>query len=125
MLVMTKSELITRIAQRHPQFEQNDAEVAVKMILDAITQFLVDGHRIEIRGFGSFVCTCRPPRVGHNPKTGEPVQVPAKRAPHFKAGLELRERVNGRKSEQEGNDRAGPVQGEAIARERAGLRKVA
>lgn len=55
---------------------------------------LADGHRIEIRGFGSFGLNRRPPRVGRNPKSGEKVLVPEKRVPHFKAGKELRERVD-------------------------------
>src|SRR3954447_11276367 len=91
---MTKSELIARLAQRYPQLVAKDAEYAVKMILDAMTQSLLSGHRIEIRGFGSFGLNYRPPRTGRNPKTGEKVQVPRKYVPHFKAGQELRERVD-------------------------------
>ena len=64
------------------------------MILDAMTQSLLGGHRIEIRGFGSFGLNYRPPRTGRNPKSGEKVQVPEKFVPHFKAGKELRERVD-------------------------------
>jgi len=74
---MTKSELIARLAQRYPQLVAKDAEYAVKMILDAMTQSLLSGHRIEIRGFGSFGLNYRPPRTGRNPKSGERVQVPA------------------------------------------------
>ena len=92
---MTKSELIARLAGRYPQLVAKDAEYAVKMILDAMTQSLVSGQRIEIRGFGSFALNYRPPRVGRNPKSGDRVQVPAKHVPHFKAGKELRERVDG------------------------------
>jgi len=91
---MTKSELVSRLAARFPQLVTKDADCAVKMILDAMTGALVDGHRIEIRGFGSFALNNRPPRVSRNPKSGEKVQVPAKRVPHFKAGKELRERVD-------------------------------
>ena len=91
---MTKSELIARLAQRYPQLVAKDAEYAVKMILDAMTQSLLGGHRIEIRGFGSFGLNYRPPRTGRNPKSGEKVQVPEKYVPHFKAGKELRERVD-------------------------------
>ena len=91
---MTKSELIARLAQRYPQLVAKDAEYAVKMILDAMTQSLLSGHRIEIRGFGSFELNYRPPRTGRNPKSGERVQVPEKYVPHFKAGKELRERVD-------------------------------
>ena len=91
---MTKSELIARLAQRYPQLVAKDAEYAVKMILDAMTHALLNGHRIEIRGFGSFGLNYRPPRVGRNPKSGEKVHVPEKYVPHFKAGKELRERVD-------------------------------
>ncbi|HSF47435.1 MAG TPA: integration host factor subunit beta [Burkholderiales bacterium] len=96
---MTKSELILKLAQRHPQLVAKDAELAVKMILDAMAQSLAEGHRIEIRGFGSFGLNYRPPRVGRNPKSGDRVQVPEKYVPHFKAGKELRERVDGRSEE--------------------------
>jgi len=91
---MTKSELIARLAQRYSQLVAKDAEYAVKMILDAMTQALLAGNRIEIRGFGSFGLNYRPPRTGRNPKSGEKVQVPEKYVPHFKAGKELRERVD-------------------------------
>jgi integration host factor subunit beta len=91
---MTKSDLITRLAQRYRQLVVKDAEAAVKTIHDAMTQALNEGKRIEIRGFGSFGLNHRPPRVGRNPKSGEKVHVPAKYVPHFKAGKELRERVD-------------------------------
>ena len=91
---MTKSELIARLAERFPQLVAKDADYAVKMILDALTAALVRSDRIEIRGFGSFALNYRPPRVGRNPKSGDKVQVPSKYVPHFKAGKELRERVD-------------------------------
>ena len=91
---MTKSELIARLAERFPQLVAKDADYAVKMILDAMTDALARGDRIEIRGFGSFALNYRPPRVGRNPKSGEKVHVPEKYVPHFKAGKELRERVD-------------------------------
>lgn len=91
---MTKSELIARLAGRFPQLVAKDADYAVKMILDAMTDSLAKGDRIEIRGFGSFALNYRPPRVGRNPKSGEKVSVPEKYVPHFKAGKELRERVD-------------------------------
>jgi integration host factor subunit beta len=91
---MTKSELIARLAERFPQLVTKDADFAVKMILDAMSEALVRGDRIEIRGFGSFALNYRPPRVGRNPKSGDKVSVPAKWVPHFKAGKELRERVD-------------------------------
>ena len=91
---MTKSELIARLAERFPQLVAKDADFAVKMMLDAMSEALVRGDRIEIRGFGSFALNYRPPRVGRNPKSGEKVSVPAKWVPHFKAGKELCERVD-------------------------------
>jgi integration host factor subunit beta len=91
---MNRSELITRLADLHPQLLAKDAELAVKVILDSISTSLSHGGRAEIRGFGSFALNYRPPRQGRNPKTGDRVQVPAKFSPHFKAGKELRERVD-------------------------------
>ncbi len=91
---MTKSELIARLAERYPQLVSKDAEFAVRTILDAMSMALVHGNRIEIRGFGSFALSHRPPRIGRNPKSGEKVLVPEKRVPHFKPGKELRERVD-------------------------------
>ena len=92
---MTKSDLIAELAERFPQLVAKDAEMSVKMILDAMTEALSRGDRIEIRGFGSFALNYRPSRVGRNPKSGEKVEVPEKWVPHFKAGKELRERVDG------------------------------
>ena len=91
---MTKSQLIELLSARHSQLAPKDAELAVKTMLDAMAQTLASGNRIEIRGFGSFGLNYRPPRTGRNPKTGERVQVPRKYVPHFKAGKELRERVD-------------------------------
>jgi integration host factor subunit beta len=92
---MTKSELIARLAERNPRLVARDADEAVNTMLEAMTDALAGGQRIEIRGFGSFALNYRPPRVGRNPKSGDRVQVPAKYVPHFKAGKELRERVDG------------------------------
>lgn len=91
---MTRSDLIAKLAERFPQLLAKDAELAVKVILDTMAGTLVRGGRIEIRGFGSFALNYRPPRTGRNPKSGDKVQVPAKHVPHFKAGKELRERVD-------------------------------
>ena len=91
---MTKSELIARLAGRYPQLTAKDAELAVKTILEAMIMSLVKGRRIEIRGFGSFGINHRPPRTGRNPKTGEKVPMPEKFVPYFKAGKELRQRVD-------------------------------
>jgi integration host factor subunit beta len=98
MKTMTKSELIARLAERNPRLVARDADEAVNTMLDAMTDALAGGQRIEIRGFGSFALNYRPPRVGRNPKSGDRVQVPAKYVPHFKAGKELRERVDGNDS---------------------------
>src|SRR5574343_787315 len=91
---MTRSELILALAQRFPQLQVKDVDISVKEILDQIGETLVNGHRVEIRGFGTFSLNYRPPRIGRNPKTGVKVSVPAKYTPHFKAGKELRERVD-------------------------------
>ncbi len=91
---MTKSELINRLAERYSQLVAKDAEFAVKTILDAMTNALATGQRIEIRGFGSFALNSRPPRIGRNPKSGDKVMVPEKRVPHFKPGKQLREQVD-------------------------------
>lgn len=91
---MTKSELIERLAARQTHLMQKDVELAVKLILDRISQALARQDRVEIRGFGSFALHNRPARIGRNPKTGEPVRIPAKHVPHFKPGKEMRERVN-------------------------------
>jgi integration host factor subunit beta len=91
---VTKSELIAALAARYSQLAARDTDYAVKTVLDAMTQALAEGQRIEIRGFGSFSLSERAPRVGRNPKSGEQVMVPGKQVPHFKAGKELRERVD-------------------------------
>lgn len=91
---MTRSELISRLAERYPQLVAKDAEFAVRTILEAMARTLAEGNRIEIRGFGSFALSYRPPRIGRNPKSGEKVLVPEKRVPHFKPGKDLRERVD-------------------------------
>ncbi|MCE9551082.1 MAG: integration host factor subunit beta [Betaproteobacteria bacterium] len=91
---MTRSDLIAKLAELYPQLLAKDADLAVKVILDAMAGTLARGGRIEIRGFGSFALNYRPPRIGRNPKSGDKVQVPAKYVPHFKAGKELRERVD-------------------------------
>ena len=91
---MTKSELIERIAARQQQLSAKDVELAIKMIIEQMSQTLASGERIEIRGFGSFSLHFRPPRIGRNPKTGEAVALSGKYVPHFKPGKDLRERVN-------------------------------
>jgi len=91
---MTKSELIARLNAKFSRYDSLDCQSSVVAILDAISQSLSDGSRVEIRGFGSFSLNYRPPRKGRNPKTGHGVDVPEKYVPHFRAGKELRARVN-------------------------------
>ncbi len=91
---MTKSELIEVIAREQSHLAYKDVELAVKCMIEQMSQALATGNRIEIRGFGSFSLHYRPPRIGRNPKTGEAVQLAGKYVPHFKPGKELRERVN-------------------------------
>jgi len=91
---VTKSELIALLASRLPQFALRDVDLAVNVLLETMTDSLVRGQRIEIRGFGSFTVSQRAARLGRNPRSGETVHVPAKRVPHFKTGKELRERVD-------------------------------
>ena len=91
---MTKSELVEVIASKQSQLSGKDVELAVKTIIDHMSQALAEGERIEIRGFGSFSLHYRAPRVGRNPKTGESVNLPEKYVPHFKPGKDLREKVN-------------------------------
>ncbi|AEV26512.1 MULTISPECIES: integration host factor subunit beta [Azospira] len=90
---MTKSELVADLTGKLPHLTTRDVDFAVNLMLDAIAEALTRGDRVEIRGFGSFSLNYRPARQGRNPKTGEQVEVPAKHVPHFKAGKELRERV--------------------------------
>jgi integration host factor subunit beta len=92
--VLNRSDLIARLAKLHPQLLANDVTLAVKVILGSISTTLLQGGRVEIRGFGSFGLNYRPPAHKRNPKTGEKVDVPAKYMPHFKPGKELRWRVN-------------------------------
>lgn len=91
---MTKSELIDALAHRSEhQLPARDVDLAVRVLLEQMSNALASGERIEIRGFGSFSLHYRPPRMGRNPKTGESVSLPGKSIPHFKPGKELRERI--------------------------------
>lgn len=91
---MTRSELIAELARLNPHLMQRDVEAIVATVFDEITEALARGDRVELRGFGAFSVKSRNPRVGRNPRTGEPVEVGSKRMPFFKAGKELRERIN-------------------------------
>lgn len=91
---MTKSELIEYIAEKQDHLPVRDVELAIKLLLDYMSEMLAEGERIEIRGFGSFSLHYRAPRMGRNPKTGEAVKLEGKFVPHFKPGKEMRDRVN-------------------------------
>jgi len=91
---MTKSDLIEILSERQSLLNYRDVELAVKLILEQMSENLSNGDRIEIRGFGSFTLHHRLARVGRNPKSGESVTLEEKYVPHFKPGKELRDRVN-------------------------------
>jgi integration host factor subunit beta len=93
--IMTKSDLIEVLAAKPDhQLHYKDVELAVRYIVECMSNSLASGERIEVRGFGSFSLHFRPPRVGRNPKTGDAVALAGKHVPHFKPGKELRDRVN-------------------------------
>lgn len=105
-LALTKTRLVTRIARKlathasgsldrqERQLSTRDVDLAVKHLVDYMADTLVEGGRIEVRGFGSFSLHYRAPRLGRNPKTGDRVKLAGKYVPHFKSGKELRDRVN-------------------------------
>jgi len=91
---LTKSDLIESLARNQGHLAPKDVELAVKSLLEKMSQELASGARIEIRGFGSFSLHFRGARMGRNPKSGDAVALRGKHVPHFKPGKELRERVN-------------------------------
>ncbi|HHL40213.1 MAG TPA: integration host factor subunit beta [Deltaproteobacteria bacterium] len=91
---MTKSELIEAVSSKVENFSRKDIEVIVDTLFGSMTESLAKGEKIEIRGFGSFKVKERDGRVGRNPKSGESIYIESKRVPFFKAGKELKERVN-------------------------------
>lgn len=91
---MTKSELVLRLAEKNPHLFQRDVERIVGTIFDEISNALAKGDRVELRGFGAFSVKSREARVGRNPRTGEAVSVSEKFVPFFKAGKDLRDRLN-------------------------------
>lgn len=93
---MTRSDLIAKLAEAHPYLTLKDIELSVQVILDSMSNSLAYGQHVEMRGFGSVTAHLRPPRKNRNPQTGASVMVPAKYAPHFKAGKVLKERVDGK-----------------------------
>ena len=111
MKTMTKSELIERLSLEQPHLPPRDVEFSVNAVLDHMRRALVEGDRIEIRGFGSIGLRYRMPRTGRNPKTGDSVSVPGKYVPHFKPGRLLRERVNQESVSESSRDEASPEVG--------------
>ena len=101
---MTKSELIEKVAEKTPHISKKDTEIVVNTIFDSMTEALKLDERIEIRGFGSFQVKVREAREGRNPKTGEEVQIPAKRTAFFKVGKELKEMVDSDRRPRESSD---------------------
>ena len=91
---MTRSDLIAELAASHPHLRQADVELIVATVFDQITAALARGGRVELRGFGAFTVKQRNARIGHNPRTGETVQVDEKAVPVFRTGKELRDRLN-------------------------------
>jgi len=91
---MIRSELVQRVSDANPGLPPKDVERLVSTIFEAISSRLADGGRVELRGFGAFSTRARDARTGRNPRTGEPVDVSAKRVPYFKPGKEMRERLN-------------------------------
>jgi len=91
---MTKSELIRALAKKHPHLFQKDTTALIDTILSEITDALSSGDRVELRGFGSFSVRERKPRQARNPKTNEVVNLPSRKVTYFRAGKELREKVD-------------------------------
>ena len=106
---MTKAELVEDVA-RAAELTKKDAERLVEIVFESIIETLNHGEKIELRGFGSFRVRERGARRGRNPKTGDPVDIPAKRVPYFKPGKELKELINedegGEQSSAEGSSTA-------------------
>lgn len=91
---MIRSELLLKLTEQNPGLRPEEIEKVVDLFFNQITQRLAEGGRVELRGFGAFSTRDREPRKGRNPRTGEAVNVPAKRVPYFKPGKEMRVRLN-------------------------------
>ena len=91
---MIRSELLQALARQNPELRLDDVELALDTFFEEIGSRLADGGRVELRGFGAFSTRARDARKGRNPRTGEAVDVPAKRAPYFKPGKEIRRTLN-------------------------------
>ena len=102
-ITMIRSELIAKLKTQYPQLTTSDIELAVKTLLESIANSLAQGGRVEIRGFGSFSVHTKPPRLARNPRTGESVAMQERHVPHFKPGIELRERVDVERVNQQDN----------------------
>jgi len=91
---MIRSELLQALARDNPELRAEEVEQVVDIFFEEIAARLAEGGRVELRGFGAFSTRERQARTGRNPRTGDPVEVPAKRVPYFKPGKEMRERLN-------------------------------
>jgi len=91
---MIRSELVQKLCNDFPDLTQREIESVISAIFDSITNQLAKGGRVELRGFGAFSSRQRDARIGRNPRTGDAVDVDAKRVPYFKPGKEMRERLN-------------------------------
>jgi integration host factor subunit beta len=109
---MTKAELVEDVA-RAAELTKKDAERLVELVFESIIETLNRGEKIELRGFGSFRVRERGARRGRNPKTGAPVDIPAKRVPYFKPGKELKELINDGQDEQPTAGASSPAGGPA------------
>lgn len=92
---MIRSELLQAIAGEYPELRPEEIEEVVDIFFEEISARLAEGGRVELRGYGTFSTRPRSARTGRNPRTGDAVEVPAKRVPYFKPGKEMRERLNG------------------------------
>ena len=90
---ITRSDLVKTLSKNQRYLAPKDVEVVVNSLINMLSNSLSSGERVEIRGFGSFNLHYHPPRIGRNPRTGEPVNIAGKYVPHFKPGKELRQRV--------------------------------
>ena len=91
---MIRSELVQALGRDNPELRAEEIEKVVEVFFDSISERLAEGGRVELRGFGAFSTREREARQGRNPRTGDPVDVPAKRVPYFKPGKEMRSVLN-------------------------------
>jgi len=91
---MKKSELVAAMQEKNEALDSKTLSLAIDTVFNEISETLVRGERVEIRGFGAFSVIGKPERMGRNPRTGEPVKIAAKNVVHFKSGKDLKEAVN-------------------------------